>query len=538
MTLQFEGVGFGTGTGAGGKIGTVALVAMGSEPSTPYTVGSKWFYNGKIYTATSTSAHDSGVTPSYDTAYLYNGTYYYWDGSTLQGADESNLVHITGAETITGNKTFSGTNNLGDTTSATTQPTSDTSDKVATTQFVKDFAQDGEWQKPSDWVDIRSGVLPNSIYFLAAHSKPTESGGVYSIATFPKFSILAAVSTSGHTYDVFVDGKKVATTSTGVATTIDWAELYNNGIIDSGYDVNYPLELTTHIVRVTPSNEEDTLTRIKHSIISGQRYHGTLWMHFELDNEIRVEECCGVEVSSNLELTRIEAITAKNDTLKPLEMSIGESGLYRFVQHCSSLVKIPTIQAKGEYTLRLGSAFYGTKIKKIVIKGNKGDERIDVLNEANRLEELDIENPLILLTAVTSSYTARNAYRLKTFPKIRFSSIATTCVISRLDSIKPTCIDDSGNIARTLFRFFGASGHRTNLVGLVVSSEAPFSYATAPQISITYTNMNRDALVRLFNSMPTVSDNQEIDITGAIGASDLTAEDLAIATGKGWTVTR
>lgn len=124
--LRFSG---GSG-GGGGKIGTVVLVAMGSQPSTPYTVGSKWFYNGKIYTATSTTTTDGGVTPSYDTAYLYNGTYYYWDGSTLQGADESNLVHISGTETITGNKTFSGE------TKAVTPANDDISTKVATTEFV------------------------------------------------------------------------------------------------------------------------------------------------------------------------------------------------------------------------------------------------------------------------------------------------------------------------------------------------------------------------------------------------------------------
>ena len=27
-----------------------------------------------------------------------------------------------------------------------------------------------EWQKPSDWIDIRSGACPNSIYYLVGHS--------------------------------------------------------------------------------------------------------------------------------------------------------------------------------------------------------------------------------------------------------------------------------------------------------------------------------------------------------------------------------
>jgi hypothetical protein len=74
--------------------------------------------------------------------------------------------------------------------------------------------------------------------------------------------------------------------------------------------------------------------------------------------------------------------------------------------------------------------------------------------------------------------------------------------------------------------------------GLVVSSSAPFSNANTPQLSVAYSGMTRAALVTLFNSLPTVTDDQVCDVTGATGAADLDATDLAIATGKGWTVTR
>ncbi len=114
----------------GGNVGVVALIAMGEEPSTPYVRGSKWFYNDKIYTALTTTTKDSGVDPDSRIAYLYNGTYYYWNGEELQGQPETNLVHITGTEEITGNKDFSGE------LKAVTQPMDDISRKVATTAFV------------------------------------------------------------------------------------------------------------------------------------------------------------------------------------------------------------------------------------------------------------------------------------------------------------------------------------------------------------------------------------------------------------------
>ena len=85
----------------------------------------------------------------------------------------------------------------------------------------------------------------------------------------------------------------------------------------------------------------------------------------------------------------------------------------------------------------------------------------------------------------------------------------------------------------------GSSTSRIDgLKGLLVSPEAPFDSTSSPQLDVSYTGLDRMALVNLFNSMPTVTDSQVCNITGCNGAADLTAEDLAIATGKGWTVTR
>ena len=536
MTLQFEGVGFNTGTGAGGKIGTVVLVANGSQPSTPYTVGSKWFYNGKIYTATTTTAHDSGVVPSYDTAYLYNGTYYYWDGSTLQGADESNLVHISGTETITGDKTFSGKSDFQGETTAVTQATSDTSQKVATTKFVKDFAEDGEWQKPSDWVDIRNGALDNSVYYLVAHSKPVLADGVYTVENYPKFAV-RGIST-GSTYDVYVDGIKIATTNNDVTTTIDWGALYTAGTIKSGYDISEPGagNYTTHIVRVTPTVLTDKLTKSRLVAIDGQQYQGLLWAHIETSEVFDITIFIG---GANTRCTICQAITAKNDKIKYHVASSGSTGLYSCFAYASALKKVPILEAETNERAGSGYISFVNVPAKITIKNNSEELNFNMFH-SYKGTAIETENPLKLETGTAANYLANGIYNLKKIPKISTTNKGTIFLCSGAYIIEPTFIDDSFNDQRTLFKFVGGSdsSHIANLVGLVVSSSAPFNYETAPQLSVRYTNMNRDALVRLFNSLPTVSDSQEIEITGAIGATDLTAEDLAIATGKGWTVTR
>ena len=538
MTLQFEGVGFGTGTGSGGKIGTVVLVAMGSQPSTPYTVGSKWFYNGKIYTATTTTAHDSGVVPSYDTAYLYNGTYYYWDGSTLQGADESNLVHISGTETITGNKTFSGKADFQGETTVVTQPTSDSSQKAASTQFVKDYVEDGDWQKPSDWVDIRSGALDNSIYFLVAHSKPVLNNGVYTIADYAKFSFLANVSNSGN-FDVWIDGEKWQTFSSGATVVIDWASLYTAGTIIGGYDISHPSNLTSHVVRITPSSASETITSLYSVHIDSQNNQGVLWVHLEIENSIMCSHLIGAGGSASIYNLLAEAITAKNDTIKLIFPQSGTTGFYQIAYGASSLKKLPVFDCvdKTIDTRTANSPFLNCPVRKVVIKNNNETLNFSILSSFKG-EEIEAENPLAFYTVSLTSNLASDMSNLKKLPKISQTQKGVYIVIRNAPSLEPTQINESFNDERKAIRAYGNSSNQLNIVGYIVSSSAPFDYETAPQINISYTNMNRAALVRLFNSMPTVSDGQEIDVTGAIGAGDLTAEDIAIATGKGWTVTR
>lgn len=522
------------GGGGGGQAGVVTLVALGSVPSTPYVRGSKWYYDGKIYTATSTTTADEGVVPSYETSYLYNGTYYYWDGTTLQGADESNLVHKDGTETITGDKTFSGSVALGDNASAQTKATSDTSDAVATTKFVKDFAQDGEWQKPADWIDIRSGALENSVYFLVAHSKPTESEGVYSVATYPEARYIANVSNSG-TYDVYVDGIKVATTASTSATLIDWATLYNNGTLQGGYDVMYPSEKTTHVVRITPSDSNNTLTRIVTSSTSSHRNQGNLWIHLQLSNTIAIYRLCGQD--SNTTNPILEAVTAKNNKITYEVDSSYQPirGLYEaFYAH---LKTIPELESSAPVSRETSHRdFESVLAKKVVVKNNPETLTFGAIR-GFKGEIIEFENPITLQDDNQTNSSITGITNLKRLPLISTKYKGTNISITDAYNLEPFVIDESFNDIRKKLVIYGNSSHSIALKGLIVSSLAPFD-GVASQISVAYTAMDRTALVRLFNSMPTVSDGQVINVTGATGANDLTADDLAIASGKGWTVTR
>lgn len=82
-----------------------------------------------------------------------------------------------------------------------------------------------------------------------------------------------------------------------------------------------------------------------------------------------------------------------------------------------------------------------------------------------------------------------------------------------------------------------------------ISSAANFSgFANVRSLAAARTNgirfavnysgckLSRAAIVDIFNGLGTASGAQTITVSGNYGYASLTAPDLAIATGKGWTV--
>ena len=70
-----------------------------------------------------------------------------------------------------------------------------------------------------------------------------------------------------------------------------------------------------------------------------------------------------------------------------------------------------------------------------------------------------------------------------------------------------------------------------------VSLTAATLEGTCASISFWDYALSRHAIVAIFQRLASVSDNPSIEIGGNWGTTDLTPDDLAIATAKGWTVT-
>lgn len=90
-------------------------------------------------------------------------------------------------------------------------------------------------------------------------------------------------------------------------------------------------------------------------------------------------------------------------------------------------------------------------------------------------------------------------------------------------SLHSVTIENSQYITDLFGAFYGCYLlSSVNLPGLIVS------------VNLSYCSLSRDAIVSLFNDLGTAS--EIINLTGNFGTADLTGPDIAVATGKGWTV--
>ena len=376
---------------------------------------------------------------------------------------------------------------------------------------LKEFIDERtEWQKPADWIDIRSGALPNSVYFLVGHSADYTQ--------YPTFSVFATVSNGG-TYDVYVDGLKQATTANNVGTVLNWQTL----ALTSGYDTTYPSALRTHIVRITPTLSTNTFSgiRLNQTPESSELVHGLLWVHFTTANAIIMGNAFG---SAYKAITPI--LEAATGNIMPYKAA---TNAFRY----SNVKHIDTIDASSAIGIE-SAFFHATNLQSVTIDGNNNSIKTYVaFSGCTSLKKVVFKN----IQLITNNSTFQDCTALK-----EVSGLQLDC--SADNNISPfracssfntsTVLDFSGgvNCAR------GIINQTPGIKAITVSPEAPFNSTTSPQINVSYTGLDRAALINLFKSMPTVSASQVCNIVGTTGAADLTVDDLAVAVNKGWTIMR
>ena len=374
--------------------------------------------------------------------------------------------------------------------------------------------------KPSSWPDIRTNTQDGHIYLLCDTRYPIG---------------FAATATGG--YSVNIDGEFYGSYNSNAQFSMaDWSNYTDT----EGYAIDYPEGATkAHIIDIYPQSTFNNITGfhcVKYADDTTES-QGILWAHFNLINAIKIAYSFGPESYRTNPL--LKAITAKNNLITySVANTLPQSGIYGAFRNAISLDYLPILKAEDQtYPSGTSIAFASVPVKKVVIKNNNGKEDFGFLNKT-QIEELDIENGLTLASGTGTTSDASGATKLKKFPKTNQNK-AENFQMSDCPALGNVNIDDRFNDIRKLFRFYGTSTIPTPaLESLRVSNEAPFDYATPPQIKVDYTGLDSNALVQLFEDLPSVSAGQIISIVGATGANDLTTEDKAIATAKGWTITK
>ena len=355
--------------------------------------------------------------------------------------------------------------------------------------------QTGWTNKPSDWSDIRKDCPADSIALYA---------GVKS--DYSAYDNLGFTATCTGGYNVFIDGTQYGTTyASDSQCSITWS---TSGIT-TGDDITTPSALKAHKIWVEPATSGNNITAFHCARVaaSGTEQQGILWAHFNISNSIDATSMFG-NTDNSFRQQVLQAITAKNNTLKI------DTSASAFVRVCQSLTYLPVIDGQNN---NLSNAF-------------------QTFADCPSLPNINVKN----FASTILHATFRGARALNKLPKGIDYSVAVRMVdyLTNAVALEDTILDVSDATALKAIGCYGTSQYfMSGFKGLRVSSSAPFNYATSPQINVSYTGMDRAALVQLFNDLPSVSDGQIINVTGTTGSEDLTGADVLIATNKGWSVT-
>lgn len=349
------------------------------------------------------------------------------------------------------------------------------------------------YKKPLSWPDIRKNAKNGHIYLLVDDRYP--------------IGFVAAVSGG---YSVKIDG--IAYGDYESLTQFSMAD-WSSYSATQGYAIDYPAGASkAHIIDIFPQTENENITAFHCARVaaSGSEAQGVLWEHFNLTNSIDISylNATGSLPPSNYYNPNLVACTAKNNTINFTEIQ-------RAFLKCEKLNYLPSLKHSTSDWLEMGFTFANCYL----------------------LEKVNFKNTIV----GSGNYCFYNCRKLKEIIGLEYTSALTVQLsyyITNSAFLKDMILDLSSlNKLKGIGCLGSSSYFMSGFKGLRVSSSAPFNYATSPQIDVSYTGMDRAALVQLFNDLPSVSGGQVINITGSTGSEDLTAEDKAIATNKGWSIT-
>lgn len=182
--------------------------------------------------------------------------------------------------------------------------------------------------------------------------------------------------------------------------------------------------------------------------------------------------------------------------------SINVTNMNYMFAYCYNLTIIPELDTSKVTNMQkmFGNCYNLMTIPQIdTSKVTNMNEMFTLCHSLTTIPEMDTSK----VSNMTKMFNA--CYNLSTVPELDMSSVTS------LDNAFDGCYD----LSKISF----------------VSSNEGWS---GVNISLADCSLGKDELVEIFNKLPTISGNKELNISGNIGVSELTESDKAIVTGKGW----
>jgi hypothetical protein len=250
--------------------------------------------------------------------------------------------------------------------------------------------------------------------------------------------------------------------------------------LDTGDDITTPSALKAHKIWIEPA-AGDNITAFRITANSG-----VLWAHHNQTNVINLSE-------SYRNCPVLTAITAKNNI-------IYANNLYTAFQNCPLLEYLPIINA-AQNSVNADNFISNCNSMKTITFKNSDKFNIGRGGYCQNLEQIKADKYLFINVA---NGLFRNCPKLTKLPSLQFNSNLTSAenVLRNDTSLEPFNIDIQDCASMAKFTCFGENASTIlNLKSLRVSNEAPFT-GTPPQINVSYTGLDRNALVQLFNDLP------------------------------------
>ena len=334
------------------------------------------------------------------------------------------------------------------------------------------------FEKPDSWPDIRKNTQNGHIYLLADMRYPLG---------------FTATVTGG--YSVNIDGEHYADYNSQAQFSMsDWSEYTDT----EGYTIDYPTNATkAHIIDIYPQTDSNDITRFQFKRVSGsvQEEQGCLWCHFNLNTSINLQRFSAEQNTVWQKLC--EAITAKNNTIKFLQYGTGW-----LLRGMPNIKYVPVLDCNNTDAYFNYMASNLTNLTSITVKNANVVDADVAFSESISIENIKFVN---VDTSSCSSISEmfRQCRSLNKLPDLNLSSATIAFnFLTEAVALEDTILNISSATALERIGCYGKSNYfMSGFKGLRVSNEAPFT-GSAPQINVSYTGMDRSALVQLFEDLP------------------------------------